>query len=571
MMLGELRARGVLEPLDTELARALCRMESRVRPAVELAIALTSRSVRRGHACLPLARPADELVEVDEEISKSFPTPDSWVEEVRESALIEEGPLVLDGQARLYLRRYWQFERDIARELRRRSERASELDPGPEWRLEALDRVFGSERASKPRLAAETALDHRVSVLCGGPGTGKTTTVAAIVALLAERRLVVQGRPPKVLLLAPTGKAAVRLAEAVSRTKASLATPEAARKSIPREATTVHRALGMHRNGMRFARDADRPIDADVIVLDEASMIDLALMRQLLVAAPDDADLVIVGDPGQLTSVEAGSVLRDLVRASDETWWRGRVTQLTKTYRYDSSEPLGELIAAVRAGEASRVAQVLSVAQSGDVARSGHHDLESALDHAALRWSETLAAADAEEHFRRRSRYVVLTPLRSGAVGTKRLAEAIASRITDLPVLPIIIEENHAELGIFNGDFGMWLRDETPEIAIVQREASTPRRIAAARLPRYSEAFALSVHKAQGSEFDEVLIILPEQDGPLLTRELLYTAISRARHRVHLVASPEVLNAAVERRAQRFSGLVDRIAEEGRLRLVGAS
>jgi exodeoxyribonuclease V alpha subunit len=318
----------------------------------------------------------------------------------------------------------------------------------------------------------------------------------------------------------------------------------------------------MRREGVRFRRSADLPLEADVIIVDEASMVDLGLMRQLLNAAPREATLLIVGDPHQLTSVEAGSVLRDLVTASAETWWRDRVTQLTTTYRYDETQPLGQLVAAIRTGEGAIVDALLE-ADADDVVWSSSDGLQGELDRAAAHWAKALAALDPKEHFELRGRYVMLSPFRRGAIGTQRLGSAIQERLPS-PALgapritPIIIEQNSHELRVYNGDLAM-LVDGEPRTATVQSDVEAFREIAEARLPQFSDAFALSIHKAQGSEFDEVLVVLPEEDAPLLTRELLYTAASRARRRVRIVGSKRVVSAAIERRAQRYSGLVDAI------------
>ncbi len=561
MTISELQSAGVLELLDVELARALAAMTG-ADPSVELAVALTCRNVRRGHACLPLDLAASDLASTINTVGTELPGQRAWADALSESQLVREGPLVLDRKGRLYLRRYWELERDIASELAKRSDESPKENDI--WLPAVLDRLFGDDPESPHRSAARNAVDHRVSVLCGGPGTGKTTTVAAIVALLIEKRLRQDEPAPKVVLLAPTGKAAVRLGEAVSSAKKSIDATREVLKSIPDEATTVHRALGMRRDGMRFSRDEDSPIGADIIVLDEASMIDLGLMRQLLVAAPRDATILIVGDPDQLTSVEAGSVLRDLVRASDETWWRNRATHLKKTYRYDETQPLGQLVAAIRAGSSSHIEELLDSQTAADVCWGSLAELGDELDRAATQWSEIVDATGAEEHFRRRARYVVLSPYRKGPIGTRQLGAAIEQRISraNSTVHPIIIEENNSELGIYNGDFGMLLEGDGDgtQVATIQREANRFQAFAEARLPRYSSAYALSVHKAQGSEFDEVLVVMPEEDGPLLTRELLYTAVSRARTRVRLVGPREVIVAATKRPAQRFSGLVDQLA-----------
>lgn len=568
MTLFELQSRGLLEQLDVQLARALGRMSRSPSPEAELAIALTSRNVRRGHTCFPVALSAAEIWPGDAAPPDVLPEPLRWREALARSSLTQAGPIVLDDAGRLYLRRYWQLERDIAKELALRSNDPPIIADDASWLLAALDRLFPGPPDAPPRRASLNALRHRVSLLCGGPGTGKTSTVAAIVALIVEGRLRETGAASKVLLLAPTGKSAARLGQAVRAAKARVQTSEEVLEQIPEQATTVHRALGMQREGVAFRRHADFPLEADLIVVDEASMIDLGLMRQLLDATPRHATLLIVGDPDQLTSIEAGSVLRDLVTASTQTWWQGRVTWLTKTHRYAEEQALGQLVAGIRNGEGAMVQALLGDRRGDDVVLSSPDRLEDELDRAASHWSAVLATRSPEEHFELRGRYVVLSAFRAGPVGTRQLGASIRNRLSNQEdggsaITPIIIEENNHELRVYNGDFAM-LVDGDPRIATVQSDADGFREIVEARLPRFSDAFALSVHKAQGSEFDEVLVVLPDEDAPLLTRELLYTAVSRARRRVRIVGPKEIVTAALERRAQRYSGLVDAIEGAGR-------
>ena len=564
-MLAELQARGLLELLDVELARALGRIVEPSSPEVELAIALTGRNVRLGHSCFPLDMSAAEIWPREAGRPAELPDVARWKDLIAESTLSDGGPLVLDEAGRLYLRRYWQLERDIARELALRSSTPPRMASDSPWLEASLERLFPGADDSPQRGAARNSLQHSVSLLCGGPGTGKTTTVAAIVALLIEERLREAQAVPRVLLLAPTGKSAARLGEAVRQAKSGIATSIEVLAAIPEQATTLQRALGMRREGARFGRNADRPLEADVIVVDEASMVDLGLMRQLLNATPEDATLLIVGDPDQLTSVEAGSVLRDLVMASAQTAWKGGVTQLTKTYRYDEKQPLGQLITAIRKGDGATVQRLLDLDDAKDLIWVSSAGLPAELDRAASHWSTALGTRDPARHFDLRGRYVMLSPFRRGLVGTRRLGAAVVDRLyqsegREPAVRPIIIEENSHELKVYNGDFAMLVEGE-PSIATVQSEAEGFREIAEARLPRYSDAFALSVHKAQGSEFDEVLFVLPDEDAPTLSRELLYTAVSRARHAVRLVGPKEVVLAALGRSARRYSGLVDAIAE----------
>jgi exodeoxyribonuclease V alpha subunit len=565
MLLSDYQSLGLLELLDVELARALGRITENASPEVELAIALTSRNIRRGHTCFPMGIPAAEIWPSEPSATDALPDSAEWQAALRGSRLTQGGPLVLDSAGRLYLRRYWQLERDIARELAARSDLPPPMKGDTNWLSAALDELFPGEPTAAARRAAENALRHRVSLLCGGPGTGKTTTVAAILALIIQGSLRHSKEAPKVMLLAPTGKAAARLGEAVRRAKSRINAPDSTLLHLPEEARTLHRALGMRRSGTGFRHGADLPLEADVIVVDEASMIDLALMRQLLDATPREATLLIVGDPEQLSSVEAGSVLRDLVTASSETWWRGRVTELTTTYRYDETEPLGQLVAAIRKADRGTVETLLRSRGTHDLTWTPANGLSSELDRAASHWSQVLSSLDPAEHFQFRSRYVMLSPFRRGPIGTERLGAAIRERLNaprpgQPQVTPIIIEENSPELHLYNGDLGM-LVDGAPSMVAVEREGEGFASIAKARLPRFSDAFALSVHKAQGSEFDEVLFVLPEEDAPLLTREMLYTAVSRARERVRIVGPMEVVTAALERRARRHSGLVDAIGE----------
>ena len=567
MDLAELQTAGLLELLDVEMARALSRAGRTNDRQVELAIALTSRSVRRGHTCFPLDMDVSDLFPRGSAPPEPWPDLPGWEAALRGTSLTRGGPLVLDESNRLYFRRYWQLEQDVAKSLAALSAGSPAPTPDPAWLEAVLDRLFGATEGTPQRKAAQNAIRHRVSLLCGGPGTGKTTAVAAIVALLVERALRDTSSSPRVMLLAPTGKSAARLGEAVTSAKAKLASSDRALDAIPELAMTIHRALGMQPAGMAFRRDADHPLDADVIVVDEASMIDLALMRQLLDATPPNATLLIVGDPDQLTSVEAGSVLRDLVVASTETWWNDRVTHLTKAFRYAEDQPLGQLVAAIRGGDAAKVDALLSLESAQDVAWTPLEGLPAELDRAAAHWADALGTTDPEAHFAQRARFVTLSPYRVGPTGTRKLGAAIMARLTGMGrpprVTPVIIEQNSRELRVYNGDFAMLL-DGSPRRAVIQRISDGPQEVAEARLPRYSDAFALTVHKAQGSEFDEVLIVLPEDDAPLLTRELLYTAVSRAKKRVRLVGPRQVLAGALARKAQRHSGLVDAIARASR-------
>ncbi len=581
-MLTELQGRGLLGALDVQLARALGRLSQSAgqtdlpgevrsngaaglspspHEAVTLGVAMASRAIRAGHSCFPLGLQPSELFAG--ETLAAWPQPAAWAEALEASGLLEDGPLVLDSQQRLYLRRYWELEQGIAERLSRPRPDLHAV-PDSVWLDEAIDRLFGERATPLARQAAQNAVRQPISLLCGGPGTGKTTVVASIVALLIEQCRRHEDRTPEVLFIAPTGKAAARLKESVRQAKTRIAAAERVLDAIPEQAATVHQALGMRRYGMRFRHGRERPLEADIIVVDEASMIDLTLMQQLLQAAPERARLLIVGDPDQLSSVEAGSVLRDLVQAFERAGGTERLTCLSKTYRYESDSPLGAGIRAIREGDPKALERLLDPDPNAALSWAPLSELPAELDRAAHQWSAILEETDPVAHFEARERYIMLSPLRRGPLGTEGLATALRqrlpTRLTEART-PILIEENDRELELYNGDFAFL--EEGPQnlrTATVQRDLNQVQRFAEALLPRYSPAYALSVHKSQGSEFDEVLIVLPESSHPLVTRELLYTAVSRARRRVRLVGSKPSLLRAVTEQAQRHSGLADAIS-----------
>ncbi len=595
-----LRAAGVLSPLDVAFARSMARLGGEANPVVVLAAALASHQVAGGHVCLDL-HAIDEIVldpdpdEPARRIEWAPPPAEAFLRALGPSPLVGEAapgssPLVLDRTGRLYLRRYWEHEGRVAEALLARASAAPDA-PGRDALEAGLDRLFGEPTAEpdRQRAAAATALERRLAVISGGPGTGKTSTVVKILALLFEHRPSL-----RVHLMAPTGKAAARLTESIQRAKRDLPVEQAIRVRIPEHATTIHRALGTVRGkSTRFRHDRDRPLTSDLVLVDEASMVDLALMRRLLDALPEPARLILLGDENQLASVEAGAVLGDVCGAGADTaeedrlaLFRGGATgapspplapsivRLTRSWRYDPTSGIGALARAVNAGDAEAAVRVLEDEALADVALAPPPPADAlghALSDEVVRgYGAYLAATGAAERLRCFGRFRVLSAHRRGPWGVETLSARIEQALRDRGLLspargahypgqPLLVTRNDYEAGLFNGDVGM-IEDEGEGLrAFFVAPDGTWRALAPARLPAHETVFAMTVHKSQGSELDEVAVVLPPEPSPVVTRELLYTAVTRARRRVTVHATPDVIAAAVRTRVRRASGLRDRL------------
>ncbi|MFN4148964.1 MAG: exodeoxyribonuclease V subunit alpha, partial [Rhodocyclaceae bacterium] len=407
---------------------------------------------------------------------------------------------------------------------------------------EALaDRLAGHFPDPGQRHAAEVALTRRLALISGGPGTGKTHTLARIIGLL-------QAQQPqlRIALAAPTGKAAARIAEAL----------QAAGVMVSEGAKTLHRLLGVRAQG-GIRHDRDRPLDVEVLVVDEASMIDLSLMSHLVDALPKQTKLILLGDRDQLASVEAGAVFADLCesrRLAD------CVAMLTTNFRFGAQSSIGRLAKCLRLGDADGVLALLAAGgddlvwvERGDsralleAARQGYQDYLNGV-------AEGLAP---EALFARFEAFRVLCAHRQEA-------EAINRALTGDPLrppagTPIMVLRNDPLLQVFNGDIGLLLIDPADGREKVAFLGETVRWIPLYRLPEWTPAWAMTIHKAQGSEFERVLLALPTAASPVATRELVYTGITRAKRSVELWAGEAVLRAAIERRSIRMSGLRDRL------------
>ena len=570
-----------LSSLDQHFADFVLRIDPHPCEELWLAAALASNAACRGHICLdPTTLRGTEIVS-QHALDRQWriPVPSPWLKALEPCETVGQpgdyAPLVLDG-GRLYLHRNWDYERQVADGILLRSV-AQTVDD--KLLSAALERYFPSAGDGEPdqqREAARSALTRGVTVVSGGPGTGKTATVARILALVAE----LAHEPPRIVLATPTGKAAMRLKQSLMQATEYLPLPEDFRQMLPTEVVTIHRLLGAVPGKASYRHNRENRLACDVLVVDEASMVDLPLMARLLEALPDNARMVLLGDRDQLASVEAGAVLADIcsgpaVPCAPEPG-RPAVVQLSKSYRFGRDSGIGNLSRLVNAGDGAAALDLLTSGGYGDVAwrslPAGHafgpaFRERVQLGYGAYNRARTPAAALDEL-----GRFRVLTPLREGAWGVENLnrlcRDALGLHGRDDRLMPVMVTGNTYELGLFNGDTGVLMDD--PASGGLAAWFSDPdgalRRLSPLRLPPHESAFALTVHKSQGSEFDRVLLILPERVSEALSRELLYTAVTRARSHVEIWGTEEVFLRTVERRTVRSSGLRERLWGESRPR-----
>lgn len=559
--MSALAPEGILGSLETHLAAMLERRAGPLPKGARLACALAAKAVRLEHVCLELTERGIDQVwrTADGEPAAGAPDPVGLLGELRDARgaveLAEVGaevdaagaaPAVLAGH-RLYLRRYAVLEQAVAARLRT----ATPLER--EGAAEAVATVAGRLDPAQ-RDAVHRALTSEVSVIAGGPGTGKTTTVAALLEAATSLR-----EPCRVALAAPTGKAAARLDEAVR------ALHPASVQDPPVRAQTLHRLLGLGPSGQR-----PRPVDADLVVIDEASMLSLPLLADLLGAVPRAAGVVLVGDPDQLASVEVGAVLSDVVAAA-AAGAGVVVTTLATPHRFDADAGGLAIAPTVRAGDADAVEAALGsgAAHLRRAADGPGRDrvLDEVVDHAA-RVVELARRGDGDGALGQLTSLGLLCGTRQGDGSTAWWQRAIESRLArrgllaardpDYPGRPLLVARNDPLIGLANGDLGVVVADGDG-----RRVAFAGRTVALESAPWVETAWALTIHKSQGSEFDDVVVSLPPATNRVLCRELVYTAVTRARRGVTVVGPEASLRAALSRRVARSSGLVERLAAAG--------
>jgi exodeoxyribonuclease V alpha subunit len=575
-LLAEFNQAGLLLPADVHTARCLARLGADPDELVTLAAALAVRAPRVGHVSVDLTTVRQvAATDADDDTALSWPEPNQWLERVAASPLVAVGEAAADRPLRLigsslYLDRYWQDEMRVAADMRRRA--AAQPPPlAADALASSLDRLFGGPSDADQRAAVAAAAGRWFSVIAGGPGTGKTTTVARLLAVLHDQAGALGSRPPLVGLAAPTGKAAARLEEAVRAAVPAMdLEPDVARQLERISGSTLHRLLGARPGSVRFRHHRGLRLPHDVIVVDEASMVSLALMARLLEAVRPDARLVLVGDPEQLVSVEAGAVLADVVGpAAGETAspMTGTVSLLRTNHRFAGA--LADLAMAVRSGDEEAALGVLS---RGEPTVSWEATA-AARRRPILDWASGLVDAarggDGRAALQELGRHRVLCPHRDGPDGVAAWNDQIEGWLAEeYPDLagegewyagrPVLVTVNDYALRLYNGDTGVTVADR-PRVSVIFDDGGRPRPVSPSRLADVETVFAMTVHKSQGSEFDRVTLLLPPPTSPLLTRELFYTAVTRAKHGLVVVGTEEAIRLAVARPIARASGLTDRL------------
>ncbi len=534
-------------------------------PAVQAAARAardTSLATSAGHVCLALDGRADcDAVRALLLASGVVGTPQK----------LGAMPLVLDDGHRLYLHRYFDLELRLARRLQAAA--AGALQPHDAASTALLATLFGGgpdAATAQQRAAVATALGGRLTVISGGPGTGKTTTVVNLLACL-----LAQDPHARIALAAPTGKAAARMSQAVRERSAHL--PAALRDRLPSDASTVHRLLGATPDG-GLTHHAGHRLALTALVVDEASMLDLALATRLLEAVPDEARIVLLGDKDQLAAVESGSVFADIC-ARSAPGLAERVVWLEHNFRFAADSGIGQLAGHIRAGRADDALATLRGGGQGSLLwLDGAAASPWPALHAGLApYLDTVAAGDIHHADRAWAGFRVLCAVHEGPQGVVAVNAALtahararlgsvdaAAQSPWYPGRPVMVLRNDPALKLFNGDIGLTLPDPAADGALrvfFPAPHSTWRALAPTRLPDHQTAYAMTVHKAQGSEFDHALLLLPDLGSRVLTRELLYTAVTRVRQRLTLCGPASVLAEAIAQPTRRQSGLGARLIE----------
>ncbi len=551
---------------DRALADYLVEFEGEVNPWICLAAGMTMASARDGSACLDLKSIPLEILDFLEGQSLTWPELQQWEAWLQASSSVgadgSYAPLIYTDSNLLYLNRYYEHEKYVVAAILRKCE------AGPE---SAIDKDSGGTQDE----AVQRALTRIFTIVTGGPGTGKTTLALRFLRDWLTPKASIDTF--RLAAVAPTGKAAARLAESFSSGLQRLQIDPEVRESLQNiPCLTIHRLLGIGTLGKRPKFDARHPLDLDVLIVDECSMIDLPLMRHLLDAVPDDCSLLMLGDSDQLSSVQVGSVFKDLVESSErpESPLNRSVSKLTKTYRFSGDSQIFRTCEAARQGDFEAWSKLLLENNGGEevsfssVDSQSKHIPPSLLSQAHSGYAHLKEAKSPEEALSQIKEFIVLTPTNDGVCGARQLNQSIHSAFhsdsLDAPRTPIIIRQNDYNLELYNGDVGVIWSDEQTEVpqAVFLDKNGAARSLPLALLPHYELAYVITIHKSQGSEYSHVCVAFHPSETRILSRELMYTAFSRARIRLSIFSNPEVMREALGRKVKRASGLSQKLACE---------
>lgn len=606
--LYSLAQEGILSWIDVHFSKLMVKLAVKNHQEVALASALASYYTRQGHICVDLSKASGKELSLEGLKLNDIQCPDllEWRKKLFDSSMVGRGgddlPLILDNESRLYLCKYWQYQKRIFDLINEKI--ANDYEQINVLKLKkGLERLFNLNEYNGldwQILAAVLAIKKKFFIITGGPGTGKTTLLAKIVALLLDQNNSIH-TPPKLMLTAPTGKGALRMQEAIEKAKEKLNFSHEIKKIFPKHAITLHRLLGSMEGSTDFRYNEKNKLPVETLIIDEASMVDIALLAKLLQALHSDARLIMLGDKNQIASVEAGAAFGDICSVKNTKYFseeisgyieniigKGKINKimenniklgdaiitLEKNYRFDENSGIGLLSQSISNGIPEKSFELLNSINYSDVLMvniKSPKEMLKLLEKPTLdiyhKISEISDPNHAIEIF---SQFRILCALRKGPFGVVALNNIVEQLLRNNNIIqenrrwykgmPIMVLRNDYKLQLFNGDVGMVFPD--PEFnndfrVFFPSINGALRSFHPIRLPTFESVHAMTVHKSQGSEFDNVILILPDIFSPVLTRELLYTAITRAKRKVEVWGNEKIFTRAVEKVTDRNSGLRD--------------
>lgn len=631
-----LSAKNSVRQLDAQFARFIHSIETQHADEVAFIAGVLSSELSKGHICIRITeldfvemlglygQSADVLLK--KVVGVDWDAVLSSASCVGDDQNNQTQPLIYDGQ-RLYLQRYWYYEQFLADKLNSLAEPIQFSDEECDVLANRLSELFPDtdlslDEPNWQKVAVAVALSSRLSVISGGPGTGKTTTVVKLLSALIEQGLQ-KGTVPKIKLVAPTGKAAARLTESIGSAVKTLSVNSETKLLIPNNASTIHRMLGAVPNRAEFRHNRDNQLHLDLLVVDEASMVDLPLMAKLLEALPKHARLVLLGDKDQLASVEAGAVLGDICSFLDygysdkQSQLLSRLTgfssnslslhkqnsetvrlsdslcMLRKSYRFDESSGIGVLAKAINSSDVASVRKTLSHGYPDlifdSLSTESYQNMIGFLVseytdylncvHNASGMDVSLVESHALQALSLFSNCRLLCAIREGDFGLSGLNQQIEKALSQSRLIqrgddlwyvgrPVMITRNDHSLGLFNGDIGIAMlvseKDDMGEAQLYikvyfELPDGSVKAVLPSRIPEHDTAYAMTIHKSQGSEFPTTVMILPSAYSPILTKEIIYTGVTRARNKLVIVADNTVLLKGVKKKTKRLSGLQYRL------------